>query len=141
MKLSEIVSAYFASLPAGIVLDRPNVERLLKSAVRFYCGYSTLRSQAPDAEARELVPVQHTPIDATNSISGNQDFDLNPSEYALIKPLFMLYVEHENAQNLEASRAMGLDVYGRAVSEVSQDIRQMEMDMPRMAFFDSVVTV
>src|SRR5690606_27994361 len=97
MKLSEILAAYVAAQPAAIVLPSEDVQRLLKSAVRFYCGYATLRSLPPAAENRNDIPVIHTAIDASSSISGAQDFDLNPSEWAIIKPLFDLYVERENA--------------------------------------------
>lgn len=135
MKLSEIVAAYIENQPAGIVLDEDSITRLLKNAVRFYCGFAAIRSvELDDGEI-------HTPIDATNAISGAQDFDLNPSELAIIRPLFNLYVEAENAMNLEASRGMGVDVFGRQVSEIQQDIRQYEMDLPRIAFVEPFITI
>jgi hypothetical protein len=68
--------------------------------------------------------------------------EITPSEWALIKPLFLLYVERENARALEASRMQGVDPYGRTVSEVQGDIERYETgDMPRLAFFQPVETV
>lgn len=135
MRLSQIVDAYMADIPAGIVLGRTQIERTLKNAVRLFCAYAVIAS-APPAEGQA-----HTAIDATNSIASGQDFDLSPSEYGIIGPLFRLYVERENAMNLEASRALGLDVFGRQVSEIEQEIRQYETELPSMAFSEPIVTV
>lgn len=135
MKLSDIISGFMENMPAGLVVSEQTIQRSLKKAVRFYCGYSTLRS-VPLAEG-----VIHTPIDASDSVDGNQDFDLDASEYAIIRPLFELYVESENATHLEASRGLGVDVYGRTVSEISQEILQREMDLPKLAFMEPVVTI
>lgn len=135
MKLSEIVAGYMENLPAGLVVSEVDVTRCLKRATRFYCGYATIRSAslAPDGI--------HTPIDASDSITGTQDFDLNQSEYAIIRPLFELYVELQNATHLEASRGLGVDVYGRSVSEVAQAIQMQEDAMPKQAFYEAPVTV
>lgn len=135
MNLTDIVAAYTDNQPAGIVLDEASISRLLKKAVRFYCGYATIRSV--ELDEGEI----HTPIDATDDITGGQDYNLNPSEYAIIRPLFDLYVEAENAMNLEASRGMGVDVFGRQVSEIQQDIRQYEIELPRIAFVEPVITI
>ena len=66
---------------------------------------------------------------------------LSLSEWAIIKPLFELYVERENAMHLEASRVLGVDVYGRGVSEVKQDINQYHEMMHKKAFIYPVITV
>lgn len=135
MKLSEIIAGFMENLPAGLVVSEQTIQRSLKKAVRYYCGYATIRSVA--------LPVNgiHTSVDATDSVDGSQDFDLDPSEYALIRPFFELYVEHENATHLEASRGMGVDVYGRQVSEVAQDIAQRELDFPKQSFMEPAFTV
>lgn len=129
MKLSALVAAYLANPPVGVVLAEPQVARCLKKAVRFYCGFAELASVAP------------SPIDATDSIEGAQDVELTLSEYALIRPLFDLYVELENAASLEASRALGLEVYGRSTSEIHQDIAARESEMPALAFYEPVTTI
>lgn len=135
MLLSEIVAGFVENQPAGLVVGEPGIRRSLKKAVRFYCGFAAI-SSAVLAEG-EI----HTPVDASDSIEGAQDFDLSPSEYALIRPLFELYVELENATHLEASRGLGVDVYGRPVSEVSAEITQRESEFPRQAFFEPVFSV
>ena len=148
MKLSVIVAAWQADIPAGMVISVPAVSRLLKDAVRFYCGYATLTLHPSARELLEAAgsavpagtPV-HSPVDGTNAISSDQDFDLTASETAIILPLWKLYMERENAMNLEASRALGLDVYGRTVSEVAQAIEAMENELPRKAFFEPIFTV
>jgi hypothetical protein len=66
---------------------------------------------------------------------------LTPSEWAIIQPLFNAYVDHENALRLEASRGLGLDVYGRSSSELASEIKQLEMDLPRKAFYQSIASV
>lgn len=142
MKLSDLVTAYMDELPVGIVVTQLQVERSIKNAVRFYCGYAVLKSAPPtDTDEDELTPPYHTAITAGNEITGGQDYELSPSEWAIIRPLFVLYVELENAAALEATRALGLDVYGRQTSEVQADIREREAMMPKDAFMESVVTV
>lgn len=141
MKLSEIITAYEADRPAASVLPIEDVRRLLKSAVRFYCGYATLRSVDPAPEDRDAVPVNHTAIDASNSIAATQDFDLNPSEWSIIKPLFDVYVERENASHIEASRAMGVELFCRAVSEIQADVNEREREMPKLAFMEPPISV
>lgn len=142
MTLSQIVSEYIAAQPAGIVLGEVDITRLLRNAVRLYCGYATLRGSAPTTdEDRDMVPVIHTAIDASNGSTGAQDFDLTLSEWAIIKPIFDLYLEHENATHLEASRGMGVDVFGRSVSEIQADITQREMDLPKAAFLEFPVSI
>jgi len=70
------------------------------------------------------------------------DTAITDSEWALIKPLYALYVERENARALEASRMQGVDPYGRTVSEVQGDIERYENgDMPRLAFFQPSETI
>lgn len=135
MKLSDIVNAYMEILPVGSVLDEDQVARHLKESVRFYCGHAALRNHALAADGI------HSSIDASNEIDSAQDFDLNPSEYALIKPLWYLYMELENATSLEASRGQGLDVYGRNTSEIRQDIAALELEMPKRAFMEPVVSI
>lgn len=154
MLISVLVEEYIAHRPAGIVLDDAQITRSLRKAVRFYCGYATIMS-APSAQELNvkaavdaglpppLFPVGnvHSPVDASDEATGDQDFDLDPSEYAIIRPLFELYVEHENATSLEASRALGIEVYGRNVTEVAMDIKDREMDMPRQAFMEPIVSI
>lgn len=154
MLLSEIVAQYLSHLPAGIVLEEAQITRNLRKAVRLYCGYATLRNAPSAAELYSksitdqglpspLFPLGdvHSPVDSDDAIAGAQDFDLTASELAIIRPLFELYNEAENAQSLEASRALGLDVYGRSTGEIAQDVREKELAMADMCFMEPVVSI
>jgi hypothetical protein len=67
---------------------------------------------------------------------------ITPSEWSVIKPLYMLYVERENARVLETSRQQGVEVFGRDVASIQADIERQETDvMPRLAFFQPVETI
>lgn len=156
MLCSALLTAYVAERPLGNILSDEQIARNLKKAVRLYCGYATLRN-APsefekaqaDAIAAGLEPADfpafgqgiHTPVDTTNTFAGEQDFDLTPSEYAIIRPLFDLYCELENAMGMEASRSLGIEQYGRATSEIQAEITQQEELLPKRAFYQAVVTV
>lgn len=111
--------------PAGNLLDDATVLAQAVAATRFYAGYAVIRAR----DGADPVPA----IDGTLEIS--------ESEWALIRPLFMLYVERETALQLEASRGMGIDPFGRSASEIAAEISQAEADMPRRAFFQPIVTV
>jgi len=75
--------------------------------------------------------------------AGNNKFDiwLSHSEWAIIKPLFYLYIERENALHLEASRVLGVDVYGRSVSEVQGEISNYHEQMHLKAFHFKAFTI
>lgn len=90
------------------------------AATSFYAGYSALISE-PDA------------IDA--------DTGITLSEWAVIRPLFILYVERESAIQLEASRGLGVDVFGRSTSEIASEITMLEADLPKKAFFQPIITI
>jgi hypothetical protein len=112
--------------PAGNLLDDPTVLAQAVAATRFYAGYASIRSREA---AVDPVP----DIDGTTEISD--------SEWALIRPLFMLYAERETALQLEASRGMGIDPFGRTASEIAADIVQVEAEMPHRAFCQPILTV
>lgn len=111
--------------PAGNLLDGPTILAQAEAATRFYAGYAVLSAR----ENADPVP----------EISGN--ITITESEWALIRPLFLLYVERETALQLEASRGMGIDPFGRSASEIAGDIARAEADMPQMAFFQPILTV
>jgi len=153
---SELLTAYVAERPLGNILTDEQIGRSLKKAIRFYCGYATMRNAPSDFEKAQAEAISagltppdfpefgqgiHTPVDSTNTFIGAQDFDLTPSEYALIRPLFDLYCELENAMGMEASRSTGIEQYGRATSEIQAEITQQEELLPKRAFYQAVVTV
>lgn len=114
--------------PAGNLLDAPAVLAQAVATASFYAGYAEIRSR-----------VQTDPLVPVPAISGTTE--INESEWALMRSLFMLYVERETALQLEASRGLGMDVYGRSSSEVAGDIMQAEMELPHRAFCRGIVTV
>lgn len=111
--------------PAGNLLDDTQILAQALAAARFYAGFAAIVSQI-------VVPA---PTDVADST------EISLSEWALIRPLFMLYLERENAIQLEASRGMGIDPFGRSSSEVQNDILQAEEAMPLKAFSQLVVTI
>ena len=125
----------FAALerPAGNLLDAESVLAQAVAAASFYAGYARITSRIP---APVVFPALPAPIPA---ISGTTE--ITESEWALIRPLFMTYVERETALQLEASRGMCMDVYGRSTGEVAGDITQLEAELPRLAFGCSIITI
>lgn len=111
--------------PAGNLLDEETVLAQAMAATRFYAGYAVIRARDG--------------VDPVAAIDG--DLEINESEWALIRPLFLLYVERETALQLEASRGMGVDPFGRSASEIAGDIAQIEAEMPHRAFFQPILTV
>lgn len=101
--------------PVGIVVTNETVFAQAIKAVKYYVGYGDLEL----FERKEDI-VAHT--------------ELTPSEVAVISPLFELYVERENALILESSRSLGVEVYGRTISEISGDITQKELEIQNLAF-------
>jgi len=156
MLCSELLAAFLAERPLGNILTDEQIERHLKHAIRLYCAYATL-TNAPsefelaqaDAIAEGLPPPLfaepgqdvHSPIDASNKLVAEQDFDLTPSEYGLIWPLFKLYVEREDATGQESSRSLGIEQYGRSSSEIEAAITVYEETLPRRAFVEDVITI
>lgn len=124
--ISEL-SANFAEKerPAGNLLDEVAVLAQAVAAVRFYSGYAALAAHAGVSPAPE--------------ISG--DTVISVSEWAIIRPLFMLYIEREQSLQLEATRHMGLDVFGRSSSEVQGDINQVELSMPHLASMQMIISI
>jgi hypothetical protein len=114
----------------GNLID-DDIERQAVAAARQFLGWGEIAALVspdddPDAPALELTV----------------ETELTNSEWAVIKPLFLLYVERENARALEASRTQGVEMYGRTVSEVEADItRYEEGDLPRFAFHQNPETI
>lgn len=134
MLLSQFVDNYLEELPTGIILTEEQITRNLLKAVRLYAGYAIITSLEVGEDGT------HSDMPAGNDLS-ECDIDLNPSELAIIRPLFDLYIELENAMGLESARGDGLDVFGRSTGEIQQDINQKELEMHRIAFCEEFFTV
>lgn len=156
MRCSELLTAFLAERPLGNILTDEQIERHLKHAIRLYCAYATLTNAPSPFEQAQAASVTaglpppdfpapgqdvHSPIDASNKLEGAQDFDLTPSEYGLIWPLFKLYVEREDATGQESSRSLGIEQYGRSSSEVEAAIVLYEEALPHRAFVAEIITI
>lgn len=117
--------------PDGVVLDPEQVSALALAATRFHAGYAAIRSLLPQDPTE--------PVNVSPAIT--EEVVLSWSEWALIKRLFLLYVEQENARHLEATRIMGGDVFGRTSSELAMEIQQLEAEYPRFAFYSEPLTI
>jgi len=124
MTVSALAANYFTHLrPTGIVITEDVILAQAIKATRYYEGFGGL----------ELFDHRMNLID--------ENTPLTKSELAVISPLFELYVERENALILEASRTLGVEVYGRTVSEINNDIVQKEQDIQHLAFQFDIITI
>jgi len=119
-KLGEIVSTFIRQQrPAGTILPFETVLAQAMAATRYYAGFCAL-------SAREM----------------NDQTEINDSHWALISPLFLLYVERETALQLEAARGgFGVEPFGRSSSEIASDITHYEIELPRRAFVNAIINL
>lgn len=127
--------AHIASVDPVVMVDPPPTCPQPDPAAEVVIGYNGTIFDAPPRPAQ--VPTYPAP---TSKLS--KDSDITDGEWFVIRPLFMLYVERENARALEASKQLGVEVYGRTVDQVEADIRTYEtQDLPRLAFAQTVEVV
>lgn len=121
------LAAEHATLRAasGLFIGSPEVLMCAIQATRFYAGWATMT----DAIARQ------GPFFVTGATTVTTD------EWAIIAPLFRLYVERESAVVVEASRGMGIEQVGRSYAEVAADIAQLEEVLPQKAYVEEVWSV
>lgn len=132
MLISELAQRFIEKeRPLGSFLAPDTILEQIVSAARLYHGYATIDATVVDPEIVPPLPVP--PIDGA--------LDLTESEWALIGPLAMLYVEREESRQAEMSRGMGLDQFGRTVAEVQQDIQQAVERLPIAAFAQPIITI
>lgn len=153
--LSELAALFLEEeRPVGIVLDEDQATAQAVAAARFCAGYGPIESLVPPAPDPDpnaaamtldyflplsagygyplpgypLSPqiVAGSPIAPVDWIGG--DTLISQSEWSVIRPLFILYIERENAMLLESTHMFGAEVYGRSSSEINNDIQQMETD-------------
>lgn len=144
---------YNLSRPVGLVVALEQVLQLAVDAFRYYAAYGQIASKArPGAFEDQSAPAVFGDIGAAANtglignppgpaVAAGSDTVITLGEWAIIKPLFVLYVERENAIHLEATRGLGADPYGRSVSEVTADITLAEETAQTRAFFFPIFTV
>lgn len=148
--LKKLVADFLArERSVGIVISVAQVEAQACAALRMYAGYGQIASL--------LKPVQLA-VDAAGLCASAADWfnalgalykepcsligaEVSYSEWAVVRPLFILYVDREQALHLEATRFLGVDGFGRSSSEIQQDIMTHEQDLPRHAFGQPVLTI
>ena len=135
-KIADLVDRFAdQEKPLSNLLDKPTLYELAIQAARNYSGYGALSEHLaiPIAD-----PVPDPPAPYPNITS---ETILSVSEWAVIKSMFLLYVERETATHLEASRDMGIDVFARTVSEVNSEIANLELNYSHYAFQRDVETI
>lgn len=157
MNILALVTEYSSTRsPGWLVLTEPQVIAACIDASRYYAAYGNITSLSlsddlPGAPppGETVLPLGPDPVPFIAPSRPIKDLtyitestELTVGEWSLIRPLFVLYVERENAMLLEASRAAGLEVFGRSVSEVAQDITMMENEtLPSRAFSHALTEV
>lgn len=156
MKLADLAEEFAATRsPGWLVISCDEITACLIEAARTYAAFGDIasisatvqpQSAAGAGQALPAVPepeaevVQALPIRNLKLIK--ESTSLSTAEWAMIRPLFWLYAERENALRLEASRGMGIEPHGRQVSEITADIREMEsITLPSAAFVSIPISV
>lgn len=127
------------------ILSAEQVLTLLIAAVRFYRGFTL-------TEIEKQILVENgckcnflgqcdVCKDVKNNFNITEKLLLDYGEYSIIKPLFLLYIERETALQLEASRQLGVDVFGRSSSEISAEITNYEQLLQKLAFNQSIISI
>ena len=130
--LEERVETVALERPVGQMLDQHTVMAQAVAAVVTYRGLAQLEEDRQRIEAEPALEPREE-IDHETLVSD--------SEWAILRPLFLLYIERETALMLEASRGLGVDVFGRTASEIASDITAFEQELPRKAFLQPALTV
>lgn len=155
MTLDELVAEFLSVRQSGgLVLSDDELLECALRATRFYAAYGDIRSLSgsdrllgaagddlpapaplnPEPEVGLALPIKS--LDLITS-----DTDLTAGEWAIVSPLFAVYADKENAIRLEATRGLGVDVYGRSVSEIAADIPAREEEAMQRAFQCAIITV
>ena len=117
--------------PDNVILEPEQVEAQAVNAVIFYAGFADLKEYLDRLELDPLAARQAVTINTPVSYS----------EWALLRPLFLLYVERDQALYIESTRGFGVDTFGRSTSEIAGEISALEADMARRAFSFPAFTV
>jgi hypothetical protein len=123
--LSTLSTEYLALRAAsGLMLLDSEVLDCAVRAARQYAAYGDITS-ALDGDAVEIAP----------------DTDVTLGEWALIRPLFELFAERENAMRISTASAGGIESFGRSVAEVEGDINAYLASLPELSYDAEIITV
>ena len=141
MTLQELVAEFMGShAPGWLTLDDDTAGQLAVDATRYYAAFGDLKSYSAANQPSEEGADPQVVVPSPDEIS--LATEVTNAEWAVIRPLFWLYCERKNAQLLEATRAGGVEVFGRSVSEIQPDITMMEQEtLPARAFRCTVIEV
>ena len=122
--LLTLIDRFQQENPVGVIVDADSLLACAISAINYYVGYTDLLS-----------------LDVTPRPEVNDGTEVTDSEWAIIRPLFRLYVERQSAVAMEMSRIVGADMFGRPSDSVTTDINQCEADLPRKAFYMPITSI
>lgn len=127
--------------PDTNLLPPKQVLALALAAVRKYTAYGELAVQRLQREAWEEAFKRDASTPRPQAVAIDKDLMVIPSEWAVISDLWSLYMERDQAKQMEASRGLGVDAFGRASSEIEADIRAEHEALPMRAFWFGPFTV
>ncbi|MDD5272657.1 MAG: hypothetical protein PHU14_08065 [Methylovulum sp.] len=123
MRLGDLVGRFVSDeRPDTLLLDFGTAMAQAMAAAWLVAGYAHIASLN-----------NGLPVDAAT--------ELTASEWALIRPLFLLYVERETALQLEASRTLGVELFGRPSAAVAADIAAAEANLGHQAFANPIINL
>jgi hypothetical protein len=125
MLLSALSTEYLALRGAsGLMLLDDEVLDCAVRAARQYAAYGDITS---------------TPEGAATSVAPSTDVTIG--EWALIRPLFELYAERENAMRISTASAGGIESFGRSVAEIEGDISAYLSVLPERCYDAEIITI
>lgn len=125
MQLSDLSAEFIATRgAAGLMLSDAGALDCAVRATRQFCAYGEL-SLSPDISLVEI----------------GGDTDVTNEEWSIIRPLFELYCEKDNAMLISAAGAGGIESFGRSVAEVEGDIAGYLERLPAIAFSADIVII
>lgn len=126
MRINDLVTRWARNFrPVGNLLEEPIILGCAIRAAETYASHAPLKSQNFQASDQFL----------------NESTDITPSEWGLIEPLFLLYVEKEESVYIDAMKQFGGDIERRTNSEISQDIERYLDGLPRKSFMQGPISL
>lgn len=139
--IAERLEQFNKQRPASNILEEDECLEWLLEAVRKYDAYGSL-------EHHTIQRQQHAEALASGANPGplalaaiDQQLPLSNSDWAVIDPLWKLYMERERALIIESGRGMGDVGFGRSSSEIAPDITMYENDLHMKAFSMAPFTI